>query len=613
MLGYTGKYIDVNLSTKKCVVLDLPEDWPQKYIGGIGFGIKVAWDNIPKGVDAFSPENVISFWTGPFAGTLVPVSSKYTAVAKSPLTGTIGFGISSGGFGAELKRAGYDGIVIRGKADSLSYLFIDDDAIIIKDASFLQGKTTWKSEDMIKECLGDLSIRVAAIGSAGEKLVRYACITNDKNRHIGRNGLGAVMGSKNLKAIALRGTKDVKVNDLKTLLAEVKQLYKDCRGEKMYYGREGTPIKILVHNKRAVLATNNSQKMTFDGADKVSGERMLKEKVRKIIACEMCAVACDHVNVIKEGEYKGAVGSIDFETLWALGPFCGVDNLDAITKATQYCDSLGMDTISTGVTIAWAMECYEKGIFTKKDTDGLELNFGNHAAMVELVRRLGNREGNFAKMLGEGSKYAAEKTGNNTIKFAMQIKGLETSAYPFRPMQTGALGHATCITGAFYQRSGSYQYDEKDAVDRFSLDKSRGKLVADGEDDYTVIDSLIICKFSRRIYTNKEKLAQILGIVTGVKLTYDDLLFAGKRIYTLGKCFNIRHGFARSDDYLPKRAYDEVINDEINKDARVKLNEWEDALDSYYEYREWDTKTSIPKKETLKKLGLDDAADEVGV
>ncbi|MBD3202890.1 aldehyde ferredoxin oxidoreductase [Candidatus Woesearchaeota archaeon] len=611
--GYTGKYLDIDLTNKEVKLKELPEDWAKNYIGGIGFGIKTCWDNIPKDVDALSPENVISFWTGPFAGTLVPVSSKYTAVAKSPLTGTIGFGISSGYFGAELKRAGYDGVVIRGKADKLSYIFIDDDVVQIKDATHLTGKTTWETEDILKQELEDKSIRVASIGSAGEKLVRYACITNAKNRHIGRNGLGCVMGSKNFKALAVRGTNEVVVDDLKTLLKEVKQLYKDCRGEKMYYGREGTPIKILKHDKKAVLATNNFQKMTFDGAENVSGEKMMEEKVRKIIACEMCAVACDHVNVIKKGKYKGTVGSIDFESLWALGPLCGVDCLDAVTKAVQLCDTLGTDTISTGVTVAWAMECYEKGIFTKQDTDGLELNFGNADAMIELIERIGNREGEFAKMLGEGSKLAAQKTGKDTINFAMQIKGLETSAYPFRVMQTGALGHATCITGAFYQRSGSYQYDEKDAVDRYSLDDSRGKLVADGEDDYTVVDSLIICKFSRRIYPDKEKLAYLWNLVTGEKIKYQDLLDRGKKIYTLGKCFNVRHGFTRQQDYLPKRAYEEPINDHINKEAVVKMDEWDKALDGYYEYRKWDKKTGIPKKETLKELDLDDAAEEIGV
>ncbi|MHA2407707.1 MAG: aldehyde ferredoxin oxidoreductase N-terminal domain-containing protein, partial [Candidatus Ranarchaeia archaeon] len=245
--GYTGKYVEANLSKKQVKVRDLPADWPAKYIGGIGFGIKTCWDNIPKGVDALSPENNISFWTGPFAGTIVPAVSKYAAIAKSPLTGAIGFGLSSGYFGAELKRAGYDGVVITGKADDLVYLFLDDDILQIKDATSYKGKTTWETEDLVKDELNDESVRVASIGSAGEKMVRFACITNAKNRHIGRCGLGAVMGSKNLKAIAVRGTKSVEVAHLDTLFKEVTQLYKDCRHPFMYYGRLGTPGKILVH------------------------------------------------------------------------------------------------------------------------------------------------------------------------------------------------------------------------------------------------------------------------------------------------------------------------------------------------------------------------------
>lgn len=611
--GYTGKYLEINLTTKDVKVIDIPDDW-KNFIGGIGFGIKSSWDNIPAGVDALSPENVISFWTGPFAGTVVPTPSKYSCTAKSPLGGSIGYGLSSGYFGAEMKRAGWDGVVIKGRADKLSYIFVDDDVVEIKDATMYEGKTTWEVEDLIKEELKDESVRVASIGSAGEKMVRYACITNAKNRHIGRCGLGAVMGSKNLKALAVRGTNHVEVADLDALFKDIKQLNKDCRGEKMYYGRLGTPGKILVHQKKGVLASKNFQDMTFEGAANVSGEKMLDEKVRKIIACEGCAVACDHVNVVYEGKYKGTIGSVDFESLWALGPLVGCDSLDCVTKATELCDTLGMDTLSTGGTVAWAFECYQKGIFNKEDTDGLDLTWGNNDVMVELIRRIGRREGKFATMLGEGSKRAALETGKDTVKFAMQVKGLETSAYPFRVMQTGALGQALSITGAFYQRSGTYQYDEKDKVDRFSLDESRGQLVVDGEDDYTVIDSLVICKFSRRIYSSdKEKVSKLWKQVTGENLNYNELLRRGRLIYTLGKCFNVRHGLDRKDDYLPGRAYEDVLNDEFNKNVVVKRKEWDAALDGYYKARGWDVKTGIPKKETLKALGLNDAAEELGV
>jgi len=293
----------------------------------------------------------------------------------------------------------------------------------------------------------------------------------------------------------------------------------------------------------------------------------------------MCAIGCDHVAEVKAGKYKGAVASIDFETLWALGPCCGVGDLDPIIKATQLCDELGVDTISAGVTVAWAMEAHEKGILTPEDVDGLNLRFGNGDAMVEAVRRICLREGRLGQLLAEGSRAAALKVGKSSIKYAMQIKGLETSAYPFRTMQTGALGHATCITGAFYQRSGSYAYDEKGDVDRFSLDKSRAKLVVDGENIYTIIDSLIICKFSRRIYESNRKLVELYNLVTGLDMTFDELIEAGERVYTLGKCFNVRMGLSRKDDYLPPRAYEEpVVCDKDGRTALVNRKQFDEAL-----------------------------------
>ncbi len=611
--GYAGKYVDVDLSKGKATVKKLPKDWPRQFIGGIGFGIKTAWDNIPKNSDPLEESNVVSFWTGPFAGTIIPATSKYTAVGHSPLTGTIGFGLCSGYWGNELKRAGYDGIVFRGRAPNPCYLFIDDDVIELKDASHLWGKTTWETEDAIKEELQDRSVRVSSIGPAGERLVKFALITHERNRHVGRNGMGTIMGSKNLKAAAVRGTGNVVVHDLKKLLKVCKPLYKLCRASFMYYGTYGTPIKVLQHNKTYRLATNNFQKMIFEHAEQVSGEKMLETRVRKVISCDMCAIGCDHVAEVKAGKYKGAVASIDFETLWALGPCCGVGDLDPIIKATQLCDELGVDTISAGVTVAWAMEAHEKGILTPEDVDGLNLRFGNGDAMVEAVRRICLREGRLGQLLAEGSRAAALKVGKNSIKFAMQIKGLETSAYPFRTMQTGALGHATCITGAFYQRSGSYAYDEKGDVDRFSLDKSRAKLVVDGENIYTIIDSLIICKFSRRIYESNRKLVELYNLVTGLDMTFDELIEAGERVYTLGKCFNVRMGLSRKDDYLPPRAYEEpVVCDKDGRTALVNRKQFDEALSEYYRRRGWNEE-GIPSKEKLRELGLTDAAHELGV
>jgi aldehyde:ferredoxin oxidoreductase len=560
-------------------------------------------------------ENVISFWTGPFAGTVIPATSKYTAVGLSALTGAIGFGLSSGYWGNELKRAGWDGIVFRGRAASPCYLFVDDDVVELRDATHLWGKTTWQTEDAIKEELRDSSVRVASIGPAGERLVKFALITNARNRHVARCGMGTIMGSKRLKAVAVRGTGDVQVHDLKRLLRYCKPLYKLCRAPFMYYGTYGTPIKVLQHQKTWRLATNNFQQMTFKHAEQVSGERMLETRVEKVIGCDMCAIACDHVTRVKRGKYKGAVASIDFETLWALGPCCGVGNFNPIIKATQLCDELGVDTISAGVTIAWAMEAYEKGILTRRDVDGLNLRFGNGDALVEAVRRLCLREGRLGKLLAEGCRAAALRVGKGSIRFAMQIKGLETSAYPFRTMQTGALGHATCITGAFYQRSGSYSYDEKDVFDRFSLTPAieRAQVVVKGENLYTVIDSLILCKFSRRIYKSNRQYVKLYNLVTGLDMTLRELIRAGERVYTLGRCFNVRMGLSRADDYLPARAYEEpVVRDAAGRTAVVDRRQFDEALSAYYRLRGWNEQ-GVPTRAKLCALGLHDAAREVGV
>ncbi|MEM4267834.1 MAG: aldehyde ferredoxin oxidoreductase family protein [Candidatus Woesearchaeota archaeon] len=595
----------------------LDENFARKFIGGYGFVARTLLD-IPREADPLGPDNILCFWLGPFAGTLVPTSSKYSVGAKSPLTNMIGFGISSGYFGSEFRRAGWDGIVIRGKSEKLVYIFIDDDIVRIVDAEHLRGKTTWETEDLIKEQHHDNSIRVASIGPAGEKLVRIACITNCKNRQVGRTGMGCVMGSKNLKAIAVRGTGATDVFDLKGLAEFCKELNSRCQGSATEkYRIYGTPANVLVHQKLGCLPTRNFQQGTFENADKVSGQTMLKTKVKKILACEGCAVACDHFNIIEDGPYKGAMASVDYESLWSFGPNCGIDNLDAITKAVQICDTNGIDTISAGMIVSWAMECFEKGLLTIDDTEGINLVFGNHEAMVETVRKMSLREGRLGNLLAEGTRRAANIIGKDSIKYAMQCKGMEWGGYSMRSLQTSTLGYATSVRGACYLRSGSYQYDVKGEVDRFSLDQTRGKLVKDGEDIYALIDSLIICKFTRNIYKNNDELASLYYLVTGVKVKGDELVKAGERIHNVAKIFNIKHGWKREDDYPPWRAFNEYLKDKqvieaLKKKGQpnpqgaiINREEYEAALNSYYEVRGWDY-LGLPKKEKLSELEIYD-------
>lgn len=605
MKGYTGKYIWINLEDRTYSVEVLPEEIARKYIGGYGLVAWSLYNEIPAGVDPLSPQNVIALWTGPVAGTPVPVSSKYVLGALSPLTGFIGFGISSGGIASELKAAGWDGIVIHGRASSPVYLYINNKSIEIKDAGHLWGKSTWDTEEEIRRELDDDEIRVAGIGPSGELMNRLANITNDRNRQVGRTGMGAVMGSKNLKAICMRGTESVEVAALDELMELCRDLYLRCRGpatEK--YRVFGTPANVLVHNRLGCLPTNNFQKGTFKYAEDVSGETMLKNLVKKISACPSCPIACDHINMVEEGPWAGAVASVDYESLELLGPNCGVGDLNAITRAVEYCDTLGMDTISAGGTIAWAMECYERGLLSKEDCDGLELRFGNAEAMVEAVRRMCLREGKLGELLSDGSARAAEKVGKDSSQYVITNKKMEWGAYSMRSLQTSTLGFATSVRGADYLRSGSYQDDVKGKVDRYKLDRSRGKIVYEGENLYAAIDSMVICKFTRGIYKDPGEMARVIRLVTGFDMDEEEMIRAGERIHNQAKLFNIRFGAARKDDYPPPRAFNEKLYDDVSDGAVIKYEEYEEALSGYYEHRGWNEE-GVPTKELLKKLELD--------
>ncbi len=605
MKGYAGKFLRVDLTEGTWSVDPLPEDVARKYIGGYGLVAWTLYNEVPADADPLGPENVLALWTGPVAGTPVPVSSRYALGARSPQTGFIGFGFAAGGIASELKAAGFDGIVVKGRADRPVYLYVNNGHAEIRDASYLAGKSTWDTEEGIRTELADDEIRVAAIGPAGEKMVRMANVTNDRNRQVGRSGMGAVMGSKNLKAIAIRGTGDIEVADLDGLMEFCKDLYKRCRGpltEK--YRVYGTPVNVLVHNRLGCLPTRNFQQGTFEHAEEVSGEKMLATVVKKTVACPACPIACDHVNVIDSGPYAGSVASMDYESLELLGPNCGVSDLGAITKAVELCDTLGVDTISAGVTVSWAMEAFEKGLLTLEDTDGLDLRFGNAEAMVEATRRLALREGKLGELICDGSAWAAEKLGRDSHKFAMTNKKMEWGAYALRSLQTATLGFATSVRGACYLRSGSYQPDIKGTVDRYHLDGTRGKVVYDGENVYAVIDSLIICKFTRGIYQGNEEMCKLIQLVTGWDFHEDEMVETGERIHNLAKLFNVRVGASRKDDYPPPRAFEEKMYDDVNDGAIIDLAEYDEALSSYYAARGWDEE-GIPKKDLLERLELD--------
>ena len=609
MLGYAGRILHVDLSSGRIWTEILNEEYAKKYIGGIGLGMRLYLDQSKPGVDPFSAENPLVLATGPLSGSMVPTGGNgHAFVSKSPQTFGVGETKAHGHFGTELKRAGYDAVIFYGKSERPVYLWIDDDAVQLLDAKYLWGKSPQETEDAIKKELKDAYIRVASIGIAGEKLVRIACVINEKTRACGRTGLGAVMGSKNLKAVAVRGSKDIAVANKDQLLELIKVQHERMKGPAARkYRTLGTPENVLVLNALGAMPTNNFTGAVFPDADRISGEYLNERFVAKVIGCSSCAMRCEHIAVVPEGPYKGTTTRIEYEPLWAMGPNCGVGNLDAILKGMDLSNYYGVDAISIGGIISFAMDLYKNGI-VNKETTGLELNFGNAETMIEMIKRVSLREG-FGDTLAEGVKIAAEKIGNDADKYAVHIKGVEMTGYDIRGLKTAALGYAVSFRGADHNRHGAYGPDVSGKVNRFKAEKGRGKLVKETEDLYSIIDSLIVCKFSRGTYVKGfDDLAALYTAVTGIEMSGEELRLAGERINNIGRLINIREGLSRKDDSLPWKIMHVPIPDEgPSKGSHVTQEELDLLLDDYYEVRGWDNE-GIPTPEKLKELGMEDLA-----
>jgi aldehyde:ferredoxin oxidoreductase len=605
--GYTGKVLYVELNTGKTRIEPLNMDYAKKYVGGIGLGMRLWLDNSKAGVDPLSPENPLVLAIGPISGTIFPTAGNgHAFVAKSPATLGISEAVAHGTFGSEMKRAGYDAVILKGKAEKPVYLWIDDDSVQLLDAAHLLGKSPSETEDIIKEDLEDYYVRVAAIGLAGEKLSRIACIINEKTRAAGRTGLGAVMGSKNLKAIAVRGTHDIvpaKPDEFMDMVIEFHERMKGPATRK--YRTLGTAENVLVHNSLYCMPTRNYNNAHFEEAEKVSGEILNERFVAKIIGCSSCAMRCEHEVVVPEGPYKGTMTRMEYETLWAMGPYCGIDRLDAIIKGMELANYYGMDAISAGVIVGFAMDCYENGILSKKDLDGIEANFGNSEALLQLLEKMGKREG-IGDILADGVRSAGEKIGKGAEKLAQHIKGLEVTGYDLRCLKTAALGFAVSFRGADHNRHGAYAFDVKGKVDRLKAEKGRGKMVRDMENLYALIDSFIVCKFSRgTYYKGLSDMAKLFTLVTGIEITSKELDKSGARIITLARLINIREGLGRKDDTLPWKVMNVPIPDEGPVEgAVVKQKELDLLLDDYYVSRGWTLK-GVPTKTTLKELGME--------
>ncbi len=608
-MGWTGRILRVDLTAGTCKSEALNREWAEQYLGQRGLATKYLMETMDPAVDALDPGNVLIFATGPLTGTMVPTAGRYSVVTKGPLTGAIACSNSGGKFGAELKFAGWDMLIVEGRAASPVYLYIEDDRAEILPAGDLWGRSVWEVEPAIRERHGDEQIRIASIGCAGENLVRFACVINDIDRAAGRSGVGAVMGSKNLKAVAARGTRGVTVHDPKAFMAAVAASREklDPSPNRKRLAKIGTHAMLDVVQAYGSLPTRNNTAVQFEGVDKINAAaarvprasdgqpNMIKNK-----ACFACTIGCgrvatidpEHFSVADGPRYRHASGGIEFENAYALGPMVGIDDLDALTFANFVCNEHGMDTISFGGTLAAAMELYETGAIGDKETGGVALEFGSAEALVAMVKQTALAEG-FGKDVGLGSKRLCEKYGQPGL--AMVAKGQEFAGYDGRAMQGMALAYATSNRGACHLRASPYTSD-------FETLEIEGKaeIVRTSQDERaSTYDSAGICIFTAGTIT-AEDVAAMLGGACGGDWSVDRLYEIGERIWNLERLFNLKAGLTGADDTLPERIL-KVPAPSGTAEGRVA--ELGKMLPEYYELRGWDG-DGVPRKQTLVRLGL---------
>jgi aldehyde:ferredoxin oxidoreductase len=600
MYGWTGTILRVNLSDGKITREATDLDMTRKYVGARGLGGRILSDEVDPTTDALSPKNKLIFAPGPFSGTFAPSAGRFDVITKSPLNGTIAASNSGGVFGPELKYAGYDAVIIEGKAAKPSYLWIKDDQVEIRDAGDIWGRNVLDTTDLVREQT-DEEARVACIGPAGERQALIACIMNEMHRAAGRTGVGAVMGSKNLKAVAVSGTGSVKVADpegFKAAVLKSRQMIQahpvGGAGLKAY----GTDVLVNILNQIGALPTRNYQDGYFPTADKIGGESLAAKQLVRPKGCFSCIISCGRVTKVDNPAYEGFGEGPEYETAWAFGADCDIDDLDAITKANFLCNEYGLDTISLGSTIACAMELFELGVITAKDTDGVDLRFGNTAAMVEMTRKACSGEG-FGEKLAQGSYRLAESYGHPEL--SMTCKKQEMPAYDPRGVQGIGLNYATNNRGGDHVRGYTIAVEVLNNGMAMDPHVTEGKAGLDivFQNLTAALDSSGACLFSTFGIGGAE-LAEMLSALTGVEFTVDEFMKAGERIWNMERLWNLKTGLTAADDTLPVRLLKEPIKTGPSKGLVNRLSE---MLPEYYKLRGWDD-AGVPTKAKLKELAL---------
>jgi aldehyde:ferredoxin oxidoreductase len=605
-MTWQQQILRVNLSTGDCNIEALNMDWADAYLGSRGLGSKYLYEEMDPSADALSAENKVIFATGPLTGTMASTGGRYTVVTKGPLTGAIACSNSGGKFGGELKNAGYHMLIIEAESDRPVYLHIEDDKVEICDASEIWGKTVWETEELLAQKYSDPLMRFAGIGQAGETLCRYACVVNDKHRAAGRSGVGAVMGAKKIKTIAVRGTRGVRNKDPKAFYDKVNEVNARL-DDRDGMSRDGTLAMIDVTNRFGSLPTRNNRSVSFEGAEKLNPEAMHTPNTNghtNIVtngACFGCTIGCGrickidptHFSVKDRPEYHGASGGLEYESAYALGSAVGVDDIDAATFAGFICNEYGMDPISLGGSIAAAMELFDIGAIDEKTTGGIKLEFGSAEALCEIAELTGKGEG-FGADIAMGSKRLCEKYGHPDL--SMTVKGQEFAAYDGRSMQGMGLAYATSNRGACHLRADPYEHD-------FETTEIAGKaeIVRDSQHYVAFLDSSGLCLFPGGCGWGLEDYRELVDAACDGDWSGEARMReTGERIWTLEKLFNLRAGLSKKDDTLPKRILEEPADVGTGKGLVCRLDE---MLPEYYELCGWDAE-GVPTTDTLARLGL---------
>lgn len=620
--GYAGKILRIDLTERDVKISRVERSLVAGFLGGRGFNSKGLYDEIPPGADAMGPNNKLFVSTGPLVGTMFPTASRFNISAKSPQTGILGDSNAGGHLAPEIKFAGYDQIVLEGKSSEPVYVFVNDDEIGFMDASHLWGKDVYETDEIIRSDLGDRGVQTAIVGPAAERGVRFAGVYANLMRAAARTGMGTVMASKGVKALAVRGSGSVEVAHPRAFVELVKEIEEEIYAHEQYWPRRrmGTTRILMMANAGGFLPTRHYTSGIFEHAEEVSGERLAEEFNVKTRGCFACTIPCSRFYVVKEGEFKGLYGEgPEYEALGSFTSRVGNSDLGLALKANDLCNRLGLDALTAGECISWAMELHERGLLTKEETDGLDLSWGNGDAMLALIEKIAKREG-FGDILADGSRAAAEKLGRGR-DLAMHVKGLDIIMADPRGLKGFGLGYAVSSRGGDHLRSepflelsddpaiGERMFGVPEATLRLA-DRGKGKLVSYFEDWNAVIDALEPCK---NIMQNMEILtfdraSKVIEACTGLKMSPADVRRVGERIVNVERAFNVREGIRRRDDTLPRRFREETLPEGASAGTVFDL---EPMLDEYYDERGWDRETGIPHAETLERLGLVKAARDI--